>query len=243
MKNNATPEETRGVTAMDEDSVVGDSDRVSEETAKVAGTAINHTDATRYLGDSDYCSLATETEQQHMGVQELVEDWLTQGKDLTLPIHHYEPPRQQANNVQPQCECPVPKRKPEGLGNFITRYIKNLVEAMETAIVDSGATGNFSKEDVGTPTGEKSSKTVGMPNGQPIRARRKMMLPLPQLKEEARLSDELPQLHSNLVSVPTLANNGYISIFKPYNEGLEIYKAQDVKITAVGEPVLRGWRD
>ena len=96
---------------------------------------------------------------------------------------------------------------------------------------------------MGTPTGETSSKIVGMPNGQPIRAKRKMRLPLPQLAEKARMSDELPQLHSNLVSVPTLANNGYISIFRPHNEELEVPKSQDVKIKATSKPVLRGWRD
>ena len=135
---------------------------------------------------------------------------------------HYGPTQDQANSVQPQCNCKVPEKKPEGIRNFITRYIKNLIEAMETAIVDSGATGNFSRENVGTPTGETSSKIVGMPNGQPIRAKRRMRLPLPQLAEEARMSDELPQLHSNLVSALSLANNGYISIFKTHNKEQEV---------------------
>ena len=169
-------------------------------------------------------------------VQGTVERWIEQGRELALPLHYYEPTVHMANNVKPQAN----KKQPGGLRNFFTRMMKALEP---TAILDSGATGNFNEEGVGTPTGETSSKIVGMQNRQMIRATRQVELPLPKLKPEARRSDELPGLHSTLVSIPLLANNGYVSIFKAGNEGAEVYRKEDAEIVAKGDPVLSGWRD
>ena len=46
-----------------------------------------------------------------------------------------------------------------------------------------------------------------------------------------------------MISVPILANNGYTTVFKPDDEGVEVYHSADVKILAKNEPILRGWRD
>ena len=139
-------------------------------------------------------------------VQDTVGLWLAQGRDLTLPLHHYEELEAQANNVNPR----VKQEKPRGLRNFFTSLAKLLGS---TAVADSGATGNFNKKGVGKPTGEASRKVVGMPNGQVERATKQTLLPLPQLTKEARKSDEIPSLQNNLVSVPVLADNGYTTIF------------------------------
>ena len=168
-------------------------------------------------------------------VQDTVGLWLAQGRDLTLPLHHYEELEAQANNVNPRAK----QEKPRGLRNFFTSLAKLLGS---TAVADSGATGNFNKKGVGEPTGEASRKVVGMPNGQVERATKQTLLPLPQLTKEARKSDEIPSLQNNLVSVPVLADNGYTTIFKPSNEGVEVYKSGDVQIVPKREPVLRGWR-
>ena len=49
---------------------------------------------------------------------------------------------------------------------------------------------------------------VGIPNGQTIKAKRRVKLLLTQLFTEASNANELPGLHSNLVSFPTLDKSG-----------------------------------
>ena len=94
------------------------------------------------------------------------------------------------------------------------------------------------------PTGEKSGKQVGMPDGRIAGASEKAKLPMTQLREGAREGDILPALAENtLVSVSTMANNNYATIFWPEGKGVEIYDLQEVNIQASGEPVVRGWRD
>ena len=106
-----------------------------------------------------------------------------------------------------------------------------------------GATCNFFKLGVGTPTGKPSGKSVGMSNGQVEKAMKQVKMKTSSLCKEARLGDELPSIQNNLVSVPILANNGYTTIFFPGNKEVEIHHSADVHILAEREPVLRGWRD
>ena len=111
-------------------------------------------------------------------------------------------------------------------------------------ILDSGASSTFLQKGVGIPTGHPSTKIVGMPNGHTERASLQVLLPNEKLSYGARKADELPSLrHNSLVSVPTLANNGYTTVFKPGQEGVEVYESKEVKIVASARPVLRGWRD
>ena len=60
-------------------------------------------------------SLATFTAENTgvlpLRVQGTVETWLEQGRDLTLPFHHYEPPKYMVNNINPQAN----KEQPGGL--------------------------------------------------------------------------------------------------------------------------------
>ncbi len=182
---------------------------------------------------SDFASLATTTDT--FSVEDTIDQWLAQGRDLNLPLEYYEPVEHLVNTISP------PKvSKPTGLRAFFSKLSKQL---MPTAIIDSGATGHFIKPGEGIPTGRRSSKVVGMPNGQTERASRQVLLPMQQLTQEARLGDELPSLHSNLVSVPKLANNGYTTLFKPWQEGVEVYHSSDIEVKTRGEPVLRGCRD
>jgi len=46
-----------------------------------------------------------------------------------------------------------------------------------------------------------------------------------------------------LMSVSTLANNGYTTVFLPGNNGLDIFRANDVIISSTAPPALHGWRD
>ena len=79
-----------------------------------------------------------------------------------------------------------------------------------TGVVDTGATGHFTQEGVGIPTGIPSTKVVGMPNGQTERATQQVLLPIKGMSEEARLGDELPSLqHNNLMIVSKFVDYGY----------------------------------
>ena len=112
------------------------------------------------------------------------------------------------------------------------------------AILDSGATSNFGQEGGGfIPTGEPSSKVVGMANGQPVQASQRALLPMSNLRQGAREGDILPGLHNSLVSVSKFADEGYVTIFEPGDKGVAVYDANDVKIELTGDAVVRGWRD
>ena len=82
-----------------------------------------------------------------------------------------------------------------------------------------------------------------MPARHAVKATQQVLLPNVKLKQEARKGDELPGLQSSLISVPILANNGYTTVFKPGQEGVEVYHSADVEILAKGKLVLQGWCD
>ena len=131
------------------------------------------------------------------------------------------------------------KSKFKRLAKWITQQFTS-----NNGVIDSGATGHFLQKGIGIPTGRASRKVVGMPNGQLERATKEVLLPIDGLSNEARLGDELPSLqHNSLLSVPKFADYGYTTVFRPGNEGVEVYNSFDVSIVAEDEPVLRGWRD
>ena len=45
------------------------------------------------------------------------------------------------------------------------------------------------------------------------------------------------------MSVATLANNGYTTIFLPGQQGVNVFHTNDVNISAIAPPALHGWRD
>jgi len=45
------------------------------------------------------------------------------------------------------------------------------------------------------------------------------------------------------MSVATLANNGYTTIFVPGQQSVNVFYANNVKISAIAPPALHGWRD
>jgi hypothetical protein len=117
-----------------------------------------------------------------------------------------------------------------------------MLKRLPTAVLDSGATGNFfRRKDGALPTGKPSSRVVGVPNGEAIRGEEEALLPMTQLQSGAREGDILQGLaHNSLVGVPKLAANGYTTIFYPDGKGVEVYDEQDVVIEAKNAPKLRG---
>ena len=78
-----------------------------------------------------------------------------------------------------------------------------------------------------------------MPNGHMVRATEKALLPQTQLRLEARESNILPSLSLNsLISAGKLAESGYVTLFMPGGDGVEVYDEQDIKFVITGEAVL-----
>ena len=155
-------------------------------------------------------------------------DW---GKERSS---HKPPPTNAINNVEKEGKCTF-----KALARWVTQQL-----IAGNGVIDSGATGHFLQQGIGIPTGQPSGKVVGMPNGQQERATKQVLLPIQGLNKQARLGDELPSLrHNSLLSVPKFADYGYTTIFKPGDEGVEVYNSSEVTIVPEAEPVLRGWRD
>eukprot|EP00984_Skeletonema_dohrnii_P010071 scaffold3903_cov156-Skeletonema_dohrnii-CCMP3373.AAC.2 len=115
---------------------------------------------------------------------------------------------------------------------------------IKSGIIDSGATNHFGTEDGGfVSTGVPSKKIIGTASGQPMTATVEAVLPMTQLRPEARQADIVPQLKNSLVSISRLADSNYVTIFRPGGKGVEVYDENDVKVTITGEAVLKGWRD
>ena len=83
-----------------------------------------------------------------------------------------------------------------------------------------------------------------MPADQTAEASEKAMLPIFNLNLDAQKGDILPALaHNLLISVSTLADAGYITIFEPGARVVNVYDQKDVRITVTGKAALRGWQD
>jgi hypothetical protein len=46
-----------------------------------------------------------------------------------------------------------------------------------------------------------------------------------------------------LMSISTLANNGYTTVFLPGNDSVDVYRADNVVISSMAPPALQGWQD
>ena len=70
------------------------------------------------------------------------------------------------------------------------------------------------------------------------------MLPISALSKGAREAIVVPGMKQKaLLSVGTLADNNYTTVFLPGRQGVDIYHANDVNISPAKSPVLQGWRD
>ena len=104
-----------------------------------------------------------------------------------------------------------------------------------------GGNWTLQKKEVGIPTGKPSNKVVGMPNRQTECASQQVLLPIKVLSIGSRLGNELPSLkYNSLVSVQKLADYGYTVVFKPGQEGVDVYKSGDIEIVTKAETILSG---
>eukprot|EP00956_Cyclotella_meneghiniana_P021291 scaffold38589_cov41-Cyclotella_meneghiniana.AAC.1 len=110
---------------------------------------------------------------------------------------------------------------------------------------DSGADGHYISEHdrnrAGLPILRKSTKRVGVANGNTSKAQFVTKLPIPQLSSHAAQADTFNDFPTSLMSVGKTADDGTISIFT--KEGVTVHKETDVLIKCKGEPLLVGVRD
>ncbi len=83
----------------------------------------------------------------------------------------------------------------------------------ECIIIDSGATSHFVTEEMNLPKTGSSDITVYLPDDSTLTAIGTTQLPFEQLSSEARKATILPGLTKLLISVNTMANSGYTTIF------------------------------
>jgi hypothetical protein len=111
-------------------------------------------------------------------------------------------------------------------------------------MLDSGASKTFVNSRQGLQLTGRSDKVVETAGGTKLHATVTGLLSTRALSKGAREAIVVPGMSQPaLMSVSTLANNGYTTVFLPGNDGVDIYGANDVVISSTAPPALQGWRD
>ncbi|KAL7476597.1 hypothetical protein ACHAW6_002954 [Cyclotella cf. meneghiniana] len=111
-------------------------------------------------------------------------------------------------------------------------------------MLDSGASKTFVNSRRGLQLTGTSNKVVVTANGTELPASNTALLNTTALSKGAREAIVVPGMQQKaLMSVATLADNGYTVIFSPEQQGVAIYRGNDVSISLNSKPVLKGWRD
>ncbi len=136
--------------------------------------------------------------------------------------------------------------------NKHVRFAKNnevhLFDNIETPIMityDLGADSHYISEKdcgkAGLPIIRKSTRRVGVANGEVSQAKFVTQLPFKDLSARATQADTFQDFPSSLMSMGKTANDDKISIFT--KDGVTVHKETDVLITCKGEPILIGVRN
>jgi hypothetical protein len=111
-------------------------------------------------------------------------------------------------------------------------------------MLDSGASNMFVASRRGLQLTGRSDKVVVTASGTKLQATHTGLLPICALSKGAREAIVVPGISQPaLMSVSTLANNGYTTVFLPGNDGVDIFRDNDVVISLTAPPALQGWRD
>ncbi len=117
-------------------------------------------------------------------------------------------------------------------------------QAITQAMLDSGASKTFVASRRGLQLTGHSDKVVVTASGTKLQATHTGLLPTRALSKGAREAIVVPGISQPaLMSVSTLANNGYTTVFLPGNNGVDVFRANDVVISSTAPPALHGWRD
>ncbi len=116
-------------------------------------------------------------------------------------------------------------------------------QSNSTTVLDSGATLHFIWQEDKLPIFGPTHKRVQMPNGGTEVVSHRAKLPYSTLSNKAREVHVLPALtHHLLLSIPTLVDESYRTIFHAGAGGAEVYKAEDISFHTKSAPVLQGCR-
>ena len=113
------------------------------------------------------------------------------------------------------------------------------------AMLDSGESKTFVNSRRGLQlTGCCSNNVVVTAGGTKLQATNTGLLSTRARSKGAREAIVVPGMSQPaLMSVSTLANNGYTTVFLPGNNGVDVFRANDVVIFLTAPPALHGWRD
>jgi hypothetical protein len=113
-------------------------------------------------------------------------------------------------------------------------------------MLDSGASKKFLNTKYGMELTGSSDKVVVTANGSgcELLASNTALMPLHALSKGAKEAIVVPGMTQKaLLSVGTLADNNYITVFLPGRQGVDIYCANDINISPAQSPILQGWQD
>ena len=111
-------------------------------------------------------------------------------------------------------------------------------------MLDSGASKTFVNSERGMQLTGPSNKIVVTANRTKLPASNTALLPTHALSKGAREAIAVPGMSQRaLMSVATLANNEYTTVFLPGQKGVNVFHANDVDISSTAPPALQGWQD
>jgi hypothetical protein len=117
-------------------------------------------------------------------------------------------------------------------------------EAITQAMLDPCASKTFVNSSGGVQRTGLSDKVVATADDTEHPASHTVLLPTKALSKGAREAIVVPGMQQKaLLSVGTLADNGYTTVFLPGQQGVKIYGANNINISPNTPPSLQGWRD
>ena len=117
-------------------------------------------------------------------------------------------------------------------------------QAIQHAMVDSGATSHFVKSESNFKQRGPSDAIIVAANGAPMPATKVVELPIPGLSRPATQAMVVPALNQPaLFSVCQLADNGYTTIFHPHQRRVSVHNVDSFKLITSQPALLQGWRE
>ncbi len=111
-------------------------------------------------------------------------------------------------------------------------------------MLDSGASKTFVNSWQGLQLTRHSDKVIITAGGTKLHATNTTFLPIHALSKGAREAIVVPEMSQTaLMSVSTLANNEYTTVFLRGQQGVDVVYAKDVIISSMAPPALQGWWD
>ena len=108
-------------------------------------------------------------------------------------------------------------------------------------MLDSGASKTFVNSGRGMQLTGPANKIVVTANKTELPASNTVLLPTCALSKGAGEAIVVPGMSQRaLMSVATLANNGYTTVFLPGHEGMNVFHANDVDISSIAPPAQGG---